>query len=327
MNIEEGSQQQTVPSQSTIISPPPKEKKKKNGCLIAVLVVLGFMFLFVLSSVWASAFFLGEETMPFATKRDAVALIRIDGPISSDYLSGTGTSPEEVIDQIRKAEEDPSIKSILIRINSPGGTASASDEIAREIKRAKKPVVASIADVGASGGYWVASACDKIVCNPASSVGSIGVIIAISNLEGLFEKIGVKYIVLTKGRYKDLGNPAREMTEEEKQILQRQLDAVYEQFINTVSNNRKMKRKKVEELATGEIFVGEEALKLGLVDKLGNYRDAKLLAGKMGNIEGEPEVRNMREIPIPFGRLLELFLSEAKLMKNLNYFLTAPIVK
>ncbi len=236
---------------------------------------------------------LGEKPTFFGEAR-GVAVIRIEGTISADR-SGSNVNPEDIIAQLREAERDDRVKAILLRINSPGGTAAAAQEIYRELKRVKKPVVVSIADIGASGAYWIACGADKIIASPASNVGSIGVIIIVPNLKGLFEKLGIEYVVVTKGKYKDLGNPARRLTEEERKILDAQAEIVYQQFIEVVAENRKLSEAEVRELATGMAYLGEEAKKMKLIDELGNYRDAINVAAKLGGIKGEPEIIEYRK--------------------------------
>ena len=296
----------TAPS-APAAPPAPPQRRGGRSCLLAGLAIIGaitlaFFVLFFIAILGA----LG--TGSFSVRQSpSVAVIRIEGQITGDRLS-VGTDPETIIEQLRRAERDENIKSILLRINSPGGSAAASQEIAMEVSRAKKPVVASIGDSGASGGYWVASACDRIVAAPASSVGSIGVIMMITNLKGLFEKLGVRYVVVAKGKFKDLGNPARDLTDEEKKLLSDQAEMVYRQFISDVARNRKMSVSRVEELATGQVFVGEEAKKLGLVDELGNYRDALKIAARLGKIKGEAKVIDLSETPTSFMKWLRYLL-------------------
>lgn len=303
-----------------------QEKKKGRGCLIAVIVFFGFLFLLSIVVSFMSLYS-GGELLERIRSVQQVGIIRIEGQISGDHLTASGTSPDSIISQLREAEKDPLIKAVVIRINSPGGSAAASQEIAREIKRMKKPVVASISDVGASGAYWIASACDKIVASPASSVGSIGVIMIIPNFEELLKKVGVKQITIAKGKYKDIGNPARPMTEEERKLLMKQLDIVYNQFVSEISKNRKISRKKAESLATGQIFVGEEALKNGLVDELGNYRDAVLLAGKLAGIKEEPEIKEMYPRPTSLYDLLKFLISGAKIIENMRLSMGVPVIR
>lgn len=265
------------------------EKKRRWWIWIIVFFII---FLFGLYAI-AIILLLGEKPVFFGEAR-GIALIRIEGTISADR-SGSSVNPEDIIKQLRKADKDDSVKAILLRINSPGGTAAASQEIYREVKRVKKPVVVSIADVGASGAYWVACGADRIVASPASDVGSIGVILIIPNLKGLFEKVGIEYVVVSKGKYKDLGNPARRLTEEERKILDAQAEIVYEQFIDAVAESRKLSQSEVRELATGLAFLGTEAKERGLVDELGNFRDAVKIAARLGRIKGEPEIIEYRK--------------------------------
>ncbi len=271
------------------------EKKKKwwlIGCSSAL--ILFFLFLF-LPFYFLFVFF----KKPFFSRKlsagGSVALIRVEGEISASQDGLSGITPEKIIEQLRWAEKDDSIKAILLRINSPGGTAAASQEIFTELKRAKKPVVASIADIGASGAYWVACGADKIVASPSSAVGSIGVIITLPNFKGLLDKLGVSYIVITKGKYKDIGNPARPLTEEERKVLDEQAEVIYRDFIENVAESRNLSLEEVEKYATGLTYLGSQAKEMGLVDQLGNYTDAVKLAAKLGKIKGEPEVEEYEE--------------------------------
>ena len=202
-----------------------------------------------------------------------VALIPINGPITGNgqnYL-GTGTvSSENMVQFVKEADENIQVKVILLEINSPGGSAVASDEIANAVKRAKKPVVALIREVGASGGYWVASSADYVIANRMSITGSIGVISSYLEFSGLMDKYGVGYERLVAGKYKDIGTPYQRLDDEEKIILQKKLDKIHDFFIQEIAKNRKLPENKVQAIATGEFFLGEEAMNLGLVDKLGD---------------------------------------------------------
>jgi len=202
-----------------------------------------------------------------------VALIPINGPITGNgqnYL-GTGTvSSENMVQFVKEADENIQVKVILLEINSPGGSAVASDEIANAVKRAKKPVVALIREVGASGGYWVASSADYVIANRMSITGSIGVISSYLEFSGLMDKYGVGYERLVAGKYKDIGTPYQRLDDEEKIILQKKLDKIHDFFIQEIAKNRKLPENKVRAIATGEFFLGEEAMNLGLVDKLGD---------------------------------------------------------
>lgn len=224
---------------------------------------------------------------------DSVAVIYIDGQISgvsSGGLSGASITPEGVISQIKRAEADPAVKAIIFRIDSPGGTASASEEIATEVARCTKPTLASIGDVGASGAYMIASQCDEIMSTNSSAVGSIGVIMEIGDYSELAKKLGVKFLAVHEGEFKDAGSPWRSLTTTETAMLQADVRLTYDNFVSTVAKGRDMSDADVRTLATGWAWPGIKAKSLGLVDSIGNYTDAVNRAGKLGKIEGEPVV-------------------------------------
>jgi protease-4 len=237
--------------------------------------------------VWAATFVGGGSSVPMATG-DAIAVIPIDGVIAGTGAAGVIT-PEDFLDQLDQAERDGRVKAIVLRVDSPGGTVAASEEISTYVKEAKKPVVVTVGDVGASGAYMVSSQADRIVALPGSAVGSIGVITDIPNVAGLLDKLGVQFTVIKAGKLKDTGSPYRALTETETALIQGSVDEVYGQFIGIVAEGRKMPRSKVESLATGWAWNGEQAKELGLVDEIGTYRDAMRVAAKLGGIEGEYE--------------------------------------
>jgi protease-4 len=184
------------------------------------------------------------------------------------------------------------VKAIILRIDSPGGGVGPSQEIHREVSKAKKKkkVVASMGSVAASGGYYIACASDAIIANPGTITGSIGVVMQFSNFEELLKKIGVKGVVLKSGEHKDIGSPLREMTPEEKKIMQGVLDDVHRQFIQAVAEGRNLDRAKVVQIADGRIFTGQQAKELGLVDQVGNLQDAIDFVAQEAKIEGKPNV-------------------------------------
>lgn len=266
----------------------------KRGWIVLIIVIV--LLLFAAYGVFF-LWLIGRSTRVTRVLpgSGSVALIRIEGIISSStgqggVLTVAGPYPEDIISQLRRAEKDFTVKAVLLRIDSPGGTAAASQEIYREVRRMKKPVVASVGDVTASGAYYIASAADRIVASPASAVGSIGVILQIPNFQGLLDKLGVKYVFITRGKYKDIGNPTRDLQPEEREILEGQADKVYEQFIQDVAQARGLPVSQVRELATGLTYLGSEALEFKLIDQLGNFQDAIDLAAKMGKIKGEPGI-------------------------------------
>jgi protease-4 len=292
------------PSAAPVPPTPDKPKKSRKGCWVAFGVtaaVLLVLFGVVLPIVIAVSIASGSKAPGFkgAIGGGNVAVIRINGIIASSGDSGlfasSTTGPEDILEQIHDAEDDPDIKVILLRIDSPGGVASAGQEIAQAVRDAKKPVVASIADTGASAAYMIASQADHIISAPGSLVGSIGVIMEIPNYEGLYEKLGIKVVTLTSGKFKDIGNPARPMTAEEKAVLMKQIRIIYDQFVDDVAEGRDMPEAEVRKLATGLFWTGTEAEEMGLIDEVGNYDDALAAAAKLGNIKGRPRVQEMRE--------------------------------
>lgn len=267
-------------------------------------VIAGIVIGIVLLSVVAAGV-LARSPAPLAAGdvRGDIGVINIVGMIttggSSASVFGEVTSGSGDINRrLRKAADNPHLKAVILRLNSPGGTVAGTQEISREIDRLKKSgkkVVASMGDVAASGAYWLAARCDKIVANPGTMTGSIGVIMRTQNLQGLYEKLGIEEINLKKGKHKDMGSPARDMTEEERQILQSMIDDDYEHFIRAVAEGRKMDEEKVRELATGRVFNGSQAKEVGLVDELGNFYDAVDVAAELAGIRGEPAVVNIEQ--------------------------------
>jgi protease-4 len=242
---------------------------------------MGILVLF-LGTVWVLMATISEEGLP--TGGPKVAVVELEGVI----LDGGS-----VVRELRERADDPSIKAVVLRVNSPGGVVAPTQEIFTAIQRVRKsgkPVVASLGAVAASGGYYVATAADRIYANPGTLTGSIGVIMQMANLEGLLKKVGVEYVVVKAGAYKDVGNIARTMSPEERRMLQALLDDVYSQFVDAVAEGRGLERKEVLAFADGRIYSGQQALKLKMVDELGGFEDAVEAAGKLANIPGRPRV-------------------------------------
>lgn len=222
-------------------------------------------------------------------KDKSVALIKLDG-----IIMDTSGNPlvKKFTDALNEVEERE-IKVLVLRINSPGGTVGASQEMYDAVKRLQKKgttVVASFADVCASGGVYIGCAADKIIANPGTITGSIGVIINSANFKKLYEKIGIDSEVVKSGPYKDILSTHRSLTEEEKAILQGMIDNTYNQFVGVVAKNRNIPVDDVKIFADGRIFTGEQALELGMVDKLGSLKEAIEYAAELVGIEGEPKV-------------------------------------
>jgi protease-4 len=262
------------------------------------IVGITFLCIFVLLLFSGGCYLAGLLSSTFGRTSyslgDAIYEIRLEGVISAEKYSGLlmeeTVTPEEIISQLDEAESNPDVKAILIRVNSPGGSAAASQEIYEELKKVEKPVVVSVSETCASGAYYISAAADSIIANRSSSVGSIGVIMQIPNFEGLFEQLGIEYVTIKQGEFKDVGSPDRPITEEETSMLEAQLKEIYEQFISDVADSRGMEISEVRELATGWVYLGTEALDLGLIDEIGNYKDAIEAAAELGGIKGEPVV-------------------------------------
>ena len=248
-------------------------------------VILIFLGLFMLLIVVSLIFVMFQKNIPIGER---LALIRVEGPILDS---------KDTIDELKDYVKDPSIKAIVLRIDSPGGAVAPSQEIYEEVRKAviKKKVIVSMGSVAASGGYYVAAPATKIIANPGTLTGSIGVIMEIPNFEGLMNKLGVKTEVVKSGRYKDIASVFRGIKKEDREILQAVLDNVHEQFITAVVEGRKMLRDDVKKIADGRIFTGEQALKAGLIDELGNLEDAIKAAAKLSGIKGEPVVITKKE--------------------------------
>jgi len=216
---------------------------------------------------------------------DSIGVIDVEGVI---------LAADKTVDQLRKFDQDDSIKAIILHIDSPGGGAAASQEIYGEVRRIrdekKKPIIASIESVGASGAYYIASGANKIYANDASIVGSIGVIMEWTNYGDLLKWAKLKPEVLKAGSLKDAGSPTREMTPEERAYFQSLVDNMHTQFIRDVAAGRGMGADKLTPLATGQVWTGQQALPLHLIDKQGGFRDALLDTAKQVGISGEPNV-------------------------------------
>ena len=206
-----------------------------------------------------------------------VAVIDVTGAIfaveDSDFLFEDVTSSDEIRKLIRRAERNDKIKAIVFKINSPGGSAVASEEVANAIEKTNKTTVAWIREIGTSGAYWIASSTDHVVANRMSITGSIGVIASYLGFSGFITEHNITYERLVSGNLKDIGSPFKEMTPEEKVLFQKSLDAIHDYFVDEVAENRNLKKRAVEKIATGQFFIGDEAKDLGLVDELGGREE------------------------------------------------------
>ncbi len=252
--------------------------------LVKIFFTVVFTFAVILFLIFLILFFINRggdivETIP-------------DNSIGVITISGIITKSEDVIKDLKKFSKDKHIKAVIIKLNSPGGGVVPSQEIYSEILRIrkKKRVYAYFQSVAASGAYYIASACNKIVSNPGSITGSIGVILEFTNFEKLFDKLGIKAVVVKSGKFKDTGNPFRPVTEEEKALLNSVVLNIYNQFLKAVSINRHIPVEKLKKIADGRVFSGEQALHYKLVDQTGTFEDLVDVIKKECNITGEPKI-------------------------------------
>jgi len=247
------------------------------GFGVAILILLVLYAVVVFGLMLLS----GKEANPLG--KSAVGVIDINGIIMSSRT---------IIEELQRFQDSDRIKAIVLRIDSPGGAVGPAQEIYEEIKKinATKKVVSSFGNTAASGAYYIACASEKIVSNPGTLTGSIGVIMEFINAQGLYEMIGISNTSIKSGEFKDTGTSTRALTAREKKLLQEVIDAVYEQFVSAIVDGRKLERNDVYLVADGRILSGEQARNLNLVDELGNFQDALDLAAKLGGIKGKPEV-------------------------------------
>jgi protease-4 len=241
----------------------------------SVLLFFGFIVLALLGESDDAAVSLGGKR---------IGLIEVHGVIAN---------PTDFIRQIKRFSKDNSIPVIVLDIDSPGGGVAASQEMYEEIGKAKekgKKIVAAMRSVAASGGYYIACAADTIVANPGTITGSIGVIFEFPVVEGLLKKVGVRFEVVKSGAMKDVGSMWRDMTPQERKMVQDLINDTYDQFVDVIVKERELNRREVLQLADGRVFTGRIAKDLKLIDELGNLEDALKIANEMGGMSGEPKV-------------------------------------
>ena len=247
----------------------------------AIGVGLGILLLFLVT-VWVLMATVSEDGLP--TGGPKVAVVELEGIIVDGGAA---------VRELREHADNGSVKAVVLRVNSPGGVVAPTQEIFAAIQRVRKggkPVIASLGAVAASGGYYVATAADRIYASPGTLTGSIGVVMQMANIEGLLKKVGVEYVVVKAGSYKDVGNLARSMSPEERKMLQALLDDVYAQFVDAVAEGRGLERTEVLAFADGRIYSGQQALALKMIDEMGGFEDAVEAAGKLANIPGRPRL-------------------------------------
>ncbi len=250
-----------------------------RGLFLAIVILFLFVFIF-LAGIGSGLLLSGEHSF---SSGDKVAVLRVEDVIIDSQI---------YLDSIETITKDDKVKALVVRIDSPGGAVGPSQEIYSELKELGKtmPIIASIGGVGASGGYYIACAAEKIYANPGAITGSIGVIAQFASYEKLLNWAKIDVEVIKSGKYKDVGSAFREMSEADKQYIQQLIDNVYAQFKTVVATSRGLDTKQIDSVADGKIYTGEQALNLKLIDELGTINDAIAAAGNLGGIEGDPEV-------------------------------------
>ena len=271
------------------------------ACCVTIMFA-GFIFLFTFGSRMVNSQFINQYSKSYGN----IGIVEINGMILSS---------KTIIKNIKTFRDDESIKAIILRINSPGGGIGPSQEIYREIMKTKmnKKIITSMGSVAASGGYYIASATDKIIANSGTITGSIGVIMEYVNIKEIAKKIGISPVVIKSGEFKDIGSPMRELKEKEKIILQDLVDELHLQFVNDVAKARGIEVEKMLALADGRVYTGQKALKLNLIDRIGNLDDAVQWAGQLAGVTVELKPVYPKEDKITFIRRLA-----DTLLKDLN---------
>lgn len=279
---------------------------------IIALLIIGLVLAISLFALFDS----GGGHVSLSPPSPVIALINIEGQLATgaggaSSLLGSGTAGSDtIVSNLAEARLDPSVQAVVLRLNSPGGSPAAAQEVSEELAALRdsgKVVVTSMADVAASGAYWIAANTDHIMADAGTMTGSIGVIWELPNYQGLYEKLGIQYVTFTSGPYKDMGSSSRPMTDEEKRIMQAMVDDMYNQFVDTVATGRNLPREDVLALADGRVLTGSQAMQVGLVDSLGGLQKAIAKAADLAGVTGRYEVREL-------GRrsAWEIFLGEVR---------------
>ncbi len=252
------------------------------GLLIALAFVAGIVVLGI-SGMWDG---------PGTFGRDSIGVISITGII---------LDPEPTVDILDRYREDDSVLGVVVRLDTPGGGVSATQEIVDAVLRVRnagKPVIVSMGSVAASGGYYIAASCDTIVTTPGTITGSIGVIARFTDMSDLLDKVGIEFNVVKSGKYKDVGSFSRKMTEEERALIEDMVMNMYDQFVTAVAKGRNLDPEFVRQYADGRVFSGEQAVDLGFADMEGSMFDAVALAGKLTGLGSDPPVREEEGIDL-----------------------------
>jgi protease-4 len=276
----------------------------QNLGLMIVITCLTVMFIgFVVLVSFGSKMVTTQFAQQYATSNGNIGIVEVNGMILSS---------KKIIHEIKTFRDDDQIKAIILRVDSPGGGIGPSQEIYREIMKTRmdKKIITSMGSVAASGGYYIASATNGIVANPGTLTGSIGVIMEYANIMEIAKKIGISPVVIKSGEFKDMGSPLRELKDSEKKIFQDLVDELHLQFVNDAAKARGIDVQTMAKLADGRVYTGQRALKLKLIDRLGNLDDAVQWAGEMAHIKGKLKPVYPKEDKITFLKKLANTLFE-----------------
>ncbi|VVB92731.1 Peptidase family S49 [uncultured archaeon] len=255
-------------------------------------LIIYFVAVFILLVIIAGSTFLIFGGRDFGIPGNRVDVIYVQGVLLTGSLPtgfGIATS-EEITKSLKDASEDEGVKAIVMRINSPGGSPAASEEIVAAMKKVKKPIVISMGDVAASGAYYISAPADRILANPDTLTGSIGVIWEFQNRSAFYDKDGTSFYIAKTGELKDMGGDWRGLSDEEKKYADQIIQEAYDRFVKEVATGRNLSVSKVKDLADGRVYTGAKARELGLVDEFGSLDDAIEVAASLGGIQGKPEV-------------------------------------
>ncbi len=291
---------------------------KKRDVIVAVVISVGFFIALGIMGLFFIGLMSGDGDYDIAGFGEKIGIVEMYGIM--DEISG-----RPVVKQVDKWADNNSIKAIIVHINTPGGGVAISQEIYNSLKNAseKKPIVAAMSSVAASGGYYIACAADRIIANPGTVTGSIGVIFQFNTFEKLMDKVGVGIETIKSGELKDVGNYSRSMTKKEELMLRSVVMDTYEQFVAAVAEGRGMDPEAIYPLADGSIFTGLQALNLGLIDTLGGLNEAIDLAAELAEIKGKPSiVRPYKRKKVGLFDLMESLL--IKLDRKFDNSVTGP---
>ncbi len=291
---------------------------KTANWLIGIFSFLAIFFLFIVF-VFVSLFNNSETEDVSSGSAGTIALVELNEEI---------VSSQHIVQQIKRYRENTSVRAIVLRIESPGGGVSASQEIYEEVKKTReygKPIVVSMGSVAASGGYYIAVGASRIVANPGSITGSIGVISQFMHVNQLLEKIGVTSTTVKSGQMKDAGSPFRASTAEDRKYFQEMIDDIHDQFVSTVAAERKLEKSLVKKYADGRVFTGRKAYDMKLIDTLGTYQDAIKIAADMAQVYGTPRIIKERKRE----RITDIIFGEVRsgLTQMKNELLNQPIIQ